>query len=68
MSEEMQAFNQRWVLIADHLQCASCGWRQWPYNAGRPFEHEDGCAAVLATDTYPWRVLAGLMAKSLHRE
>jgi hypothetical protein len=60
---EMNTWNQRWVLNGDHLQCASCSTRQWPWNAGVPFKHGERCATKPATVEFPWRELARIMGQ-----
>ncbi|MDE1167334.1 MAG: hypothetical protein PW845_18645 [Pseudomonas sp.] len=62
-TREMHQWNQRWVLNGDHLQCATCAICQWPWNAGVPFRHAEGCALKPAQAQFPWKELALIMGR-----
>lgn len=59
--DDLKEWNLSWNIQADHLECKSCGWAQWPFDAMSLFTHGPDCKKFDPYGHLPWRDLAWIM-------
>lgn len=63
LSERLIGWTGRWSLFGSFVLCCQCLNAQSVDDAGRPFQHMDGCSAS-STGNYPWEELMEVVAVS----
>lgn len=58
LNSGLEAWSQRWALVAGRVSCVECGCAQKPSEAEIPFSHADGCSQRGDFAQHPWNALA----------